>query len=288
MGLNRTYPSRMNRYRFSKDPHAHFLDNKPLLGTSTITGVINKELSWWASGMCASKLGWMNPKRNDEGKYLKGEAKLKDRMNDCLVRAGDTLTKIKMMTVAEYFDLLANAYKAHNEKKESRAQEGTDLHDSAEEWIKGQITGVPILLPDPKLKSFIDWAEKNVKRFLFSEVCCFSEKLWTGGKTDFGYENMEGLNILSDLKSREKAYFSDFAQIGGYGEGIAENGIYDDNGNKLFDPINFDGYAVFPLTEKFTEPVVRLDTMRWRDTFKFCTGLYKSKNDWGKENGEWK
>ena len=238
--------------------------------------------------MAVGTLGWINPKRGENGEYLKDKGKLKDRMNDCIIKAGAKLAEIKTMTNDDYFNLLATAYKAHNERKESRAEEGTSLHDSAEEWIKSQITAIPMLLPDPKLEPFIRWAEKNVKRFLFSEVCCFSEDLWTGGKTDWGYENMGGLKILSDLKSREKVYFSDFVQIGGYGEGIAQNGIYDDSGNKLFEPMVFDGYAVFPLTEKFTEPVIRKDTARWRETFKYAAGLYKSKNEYEKEQGDWK
>lgn len=280
----------MNRYRFSKDPHAHYLDDKPLLGTTSITGVINKELSFWAAGMAVGELGWMNPKRYEDGSYInkKDKEKLQDRMNECLVKAGAKLTEIKMMDIKDYFNLLAVAYKAHDQKKKSRAVEGTDLHDSAEEWIKSQITGIPMLLPDPKLAPFIEWAKTNVKRFLFSEVCCFSEKLWVGGKTDWGYESMEGRNVLSDLKSRPKVYFSDFAQLGGYGLQILENGVFDDEGRLLFKPMEFDDYAIFPLTDKFTEPVIRSDTFRWRRTFEYAAGLYKSKNDYEKAEGDWK
>ena len=47
----------MNRYAFNEQDHIPALDGKPLMGTSTVVGVLSKPLTWWAAGEAVKKLG---------------------------------------------------------------------------------------------------------------------------------------------------------------------------------------------------------------------------------------
>lgn len=275
----------MNRYKFidEKGEHLHTLDDKPLLGTTTILKVISKELTWWASGMAVGEMGWKNPKRNDDGTYIKDKAELVKRKEHCILNARGKLSQIIGMNDKEYFGLLETAYKAHNTKKEARAEEGTDLHKLANEWIIWKMSGKSFIEVNEinhfdKLQPFIQWCEKNVKRFLFSEIHCYSESLWVGGGTDFGYEDWDNKYVLADIKSRDKDYFSDHVQCGGYDIQLKENGGFDKNGNKVFNHhemmSDFNRHAIFTLGDNFKEPVFSIPSKNI-EAFKCALGLYK-------------
>lgn len=268
----------MNRYNFNEEKHIHSLDGKPLIGTTTALGIISKELTWWASGMCAGEMGWLNSKKHDQ--------------NERLVKAGAKLTDIKLMNIGEYLKLLDMAYRAHHELKEKRAGEGTDLHALAEEWIKFKMNGGKESQSDNELfayvapevlSSFITWCENNVKRFLFSEVHCYSERLWVGGKTDFGYEDMNGNYVLADIKSRDKDYFSDHVQMGGY-DLLLRSGGYDKDGNLIWQWTKpFHRHAVFTLGENFKKPVFSESPIKNCEAFECALGLYKIKQMYEKD-----
>lgn len=285
----------MNRYKFTKDPHAHWLDDRPLLGTTTILNVISKELTAWASGMaCAEFGGWKNPKRNDDGSYIdkRDKEKLGERMQQCNLSMFKAYQAILAGDAGDFMQRVNRAYKAHQVFKEKRATEGTDLHDLAEQWIKWKISGAPFVeVNNPnhfdKLQPFIQWCLKNVKRFLFSEIHCYSERLWVGGKTDFGYEDNDGNYVLADIKSRDKDYFSDHVQCGFYDLLLLENDGLDKDGNKLWEMHKdrkfhlgcFDKHAIFTLGEKFTEPVFSKSVDGNRKAAEFALGLYKLKKE---------
>lgn len=257
----------MNRYKFIDEnkEHLHTLDGKPLIGTTTALSIISKELTWWASGMACAEFGWLNPKKN--------------KSEDCEHEAIKGQQKIKAMAESEYIYFLNKAYRAHNDFKEKRAGEGTDLHDLAEQLIKWKMEGLEPLLIDPRLKSFFEWTEKNVKRFLFSEIHCYSERLWVGGKTDFGYEDMEGNYVLADIKSRDKDYFSDHVQCGGYDIQLQTSNGLDKDGNLIWKEETdkwFKHHAIFTLGDKFKEPVFS-DPEDNRNAFECALGLYKLK-----------
>lgn len=222
--------------------------------------------------MAVGSMGWLNPKKHDP--------------NDCLVSAGAVLTDIKLGTIGDYVKRLNKAYRAHHELKEKRAGEGTDLHALAEAWIKwkmedhsDEFLGGAGNYP-PILEPFVSWGLKNVKRFLFSEIHCYSERLWVGGKTDFGYEDMDGNYVLADIKSRDKDYFSDHVQCGGYDIQISENGTMDKNGNCISDQLpRFNKHAIFTLGDNFKEPIFS-DPERNRRAFEAAVTLYKEKMFW--------
>ena len=196
------------------------------------------------------------------------------------------------MTTEQYLDLLDLSYMAHHAKKESRAIEGTDLHALASTYINSIMRGDGLMEADDphefdKLIPFISWCNKNVKRFLFSEIHCFSERLHVGGKTDFGYESNAGEYVLADIKSRDKMYFSDFVQCGAYDLQIQENQGLDKDGNVVWDNVsknsgnalNFNAHAIFGLGENFKEPVISRETEKNRQAFENCVSLYKLKNE---------
>ena len=61
-------------YKFDDKNHLHTLNGKALTGTSSIGNVLAKPLTWWASGLAVSKLGWI--KKTDTRKATKEEVAL--------------------------------------------------------------------------------------------------------------------------------------------------------------------------------------------------------------------
>jgi len=113
---------------------------------------------------------------------------------------------------------------------------------------------------DPKINPFIEWARKNVKKYLWSEVHCYSEKNWIGGISDVGIELNDGRVGIFDFKSAKEAYDSHFFQIAGYDIQISENGGFDAEGNKTFTlpkPLEF--YAVIPFGAENIIPIFNED-----------------------------
>lgn len=255
------------KYTDEKKEHLHTLDGKPLFGTSSVCSVLAKPLTWWASGMAVSVLGWSNKKlKTPEGR---------------IVLAAERLDQIKTLDAEAYLSLLDKAYGAHNEKKETAAEEGTDMHSLLEKYVKECITlneGKP-LDTEPELgKVFIlqDWAVKNVKRFIASEVHTFSPTWWIGGISDCVAELQNGQIAIIDFKSSKEAYDSHFIQIAGYDRQMREKGGYDKDGNKTMKNVKADVYIVFPFGAEIVEPVMRYNTKQLRACFKSALTLYKS------------
>src|SRR3990167_1487991 len=215
-----------DRYKFENGRHIHTLNDQPLCGTSTIVSILDKPgLQWWSSGLACAKFGRLDPKKNSKA--------------DCLKSAEESLARIKGMSLVDYQALLSEAYKAHNERKKEAAGTGVNMHSSLETYIKGCMvkdfngTNIGFFVGHELIKPFMDWSEKNVKRFLFSELYCYSQSLWVGGIADFGYEDMEGNYVLGDFKSSEAAYFGHWLQMGGYDLQITENGGFTESGEKV-------------------------------------------------------
>ena len=256
----------MPKYTFDSERHIHLLDGKPLIGTTTALDVLGKPLTWWASGMCAAEFGWKN------SKLVKSDERL--------MSAKEHLEYIKTMNPGSYLELLDKAYKAHNTKKEKSADEGIDLHSAVEEYIKGEMTGQGVLIPDPRLETFRKWCEVNVKQFLFSEVNCYSERLWCGGIVDFGYISKDGKFILGDVKSSKDAYFSHFVQMGGYDIQLSENGGFTASGDKVFTcPKEIAGHGVFHFGGGF-KPTFSWGVLRNRRSFESALSLYKDRQNY--------
>lgn len=272
----------MNRYKFDENNHVHLLDNKPLIGTSTIAGSVGKgsALTWWASGMAVKELGWTNPKIvTDQSERVKTSTKV--------------LEEIKEFRPEQYLNLLDKAYKAHSKELKRTADKGVDLHAELERYVKSKINGESFNLNldlKDQLIPFIVWCDKNVKKWLFSEVHVYSEELWTGGIIDAGYIDNNDEFVLADFKSGG-AWLSGFLQCGGYARQLTENmGAFDENGKKVFNlndisrsmeilnnPFKYiHSLAIFPFKGGFTEPVIiRGQTHKYMKGFECAVYNYK-------------
>lgn len=269
-----------HEYKFNAAIHAHTYCDKPLLGTSTVVGIISKPLTWWAAGLAVAKLGWINSKTMVAGKYKTTP------LDERLALAGEALHKIRGMDTQEYLNLLDEAYSAHSMKLNSSAKEGTDLHAELERFIKFCINvGIPVPdthdaeMFDSKIKPFIEWTYLNVEKFLWSEIHCYSNELWVGGISDCGVLLKNGKIGIIDFKSSKDSYESQFIQCAGYDIQIQENGGFTDNGYKTFEldkPIEF--YAIVPFGAPQFTIDFRYNVDELKEGFKAAVVLYKLNN----------
>lgn len=259
-------------YQFSEADHCHTFKGKPLLGTSTVVGVIAKPLTWWASGLAVEKFGWINSKKRVNGKYTTIDEKT--RLEAILPH----LEAIKNETPEQFLKRCDEAYKAHSVKLDTSADAGTDLHAELERYVKNTMED-RMATYDDKIVPFITWANENVEKFLWSEIHTFSETLWVGGISDCGVKLKNGQVGIIDFKSSKESYENQFIQCAGYDLQLTENGGYTDTGVKkleLKEPITF--YGIVPFgAEKFTVDF-RFNTEELREGFKSAVTLYKLTN----------
>lgn len=259
------------KYIDEQKQHLHTFDGKPLFGTSTVVGVLAKPLTWWASGLAVAKFGWLNSKEAVKDIRLQKASKRKSEISE--------------MSDEEYLSLLDEAYKAHSVKLDTSAQAGTDMHAMLENYIKKCITEnkrVP-MLPREKderpVQIFAQWAVNNVKRFIWSEANCYSDRLWVGGISDVGAEMIDDTYAIIDFKSSKEAYESQFIQCAGYAIQIEENGILTSDGKVLFKvskPIS--KVIIFPFGSPSPAPVYRYNLNELKQGFESCVTLHKLTN----------
>lgn len=272
---------RIRRYSFEAGAHIHRLDKEPLIGTTTALGIIDKAgLTWWASGMACAEFGWVNPKKHTPEEVVLAAKVGLDRI----------LTKYADMLQNDYkswIKYLDKAYRAHHTEKGRTAELGTNLHFGVEQFIKSRMTDGKIHLTSEQLKilmPFIEWSEKNVKKWVFSEMHCYSERLWCGGIVDLAYIDMQDRFILGDVKSAKDIFFSNVCQLGGYTIQLEENGGYTADGDRVFKlerPI--EGHAIFHFGGGFKEPAISYRVERNKRAFESALSLYKEKMDFDGE-----
>lgn len=257
-------------YKFDSVKHVHSLDEKPLMGCSTVVGIINKPLGWWVAEQTLKPLGWQKYNKKVKGRYQ--IVPDKERLPDIETM----LYGIREMKPKAFLDLLDSCYKNHNKKKDEAAERGTDLHAELERYIKAQMSDDDGLEFDPRITLFIEWSKKNVKKFLWSEVHSYSRELWTGGVADVGWINYEDKIVAGDFKSAKDIYFSYFLQVAGYDTMLSENGGYDAEGNKIFElPGPIEAYCVAPFGQEEFNPITLDYVDDFRAAFKSCVHLYK-------------
>lgn len=266
----------MPNYKFDETIHLHLYNKdgewKPLTGTSSVVNVLAKVLTWWASGLAVGKLGWV--KKVDPRKGTVEEVKANMALRTSTARKA--LTAIKKMTTAGFIELLDEAYKAHSVKLKDSAVAGTDLHAELEAFVKGKMGIMPVRTYDPKIKPFIDWADQNVKKFLWSEAHCYDEGLWVGGICDAGAELMDGTIALIDFKSAKEAYDSHFIQAAGYAYQIDNGGLWDKTGSrnkKLEKPIEH--LVIVPFGAEVIIPQFKNNVADFKQGFANCVQLYR-------------
>lgn len=258
------------RYRFDEEKHVHYLDDKPLVGTSTSLKVMAKDLVWWASGMACEQFGWKNAKSCSYAERLAQAGKIRNLICD--------------MTNEDYLKLCDKAYSAHNTFKNKKRDSGVDLHAEIEEFIKCRMTGQTQMFPEPRIEAFVKWADANVKEFLFSEMHCYSESLWLGGIADFGYIDKYGDYVLGDIKSSKTAYFEQWLQCALYDVQITENGGFTAKGDKVFklkQPFAY--HVICAEGSGIGRPHVNRHVERTKRAGAFAVGLYKESLWWKQE-----
>ena len=267
----------MYKYIDEKGEHLHTLNGKPLVGTSSVAGVLAKPLTWWSAGLAVEKFGWIN-KKDEDGKFRTKE----ERLNNAIFKRDE----IDNISNEEYLNLLDEAYSAHSKKLDSSAKAGTDLHFAIETYVKdcmkngGKPNSLYNGLEHAKIQPFISWSCEKVKRFVWSEVNCYSERLYVGGISDIGFEDAEGRTAVLDIKSSKEAYLSQFWQCIGYAIQLEENGGLDKEGNlvfKLEKPIDY--VVVFPFGMKTPEAQYYYDMENGRKAFESECFLYKLMNN---------
>jgi hypothetical protein len=275
--MNNQTQTQTNRYKFLNDDnqHIHTLDGKPLFGTSTVLNVLSKPLTWWASGLAVGHLGWTpinDPKTRR--KFPK-----EDRLKAVEERFGI----IKNMTNEEFLCCLDEAYAAHSRKLKTSADTGIDMHAELEKYVKSCMDfndGAPregLEHEHYAVQLFAKWSMDNVKEFEVSEGYCYSERLWTGGIVDLIFLDKDDRVCVFDFKSAKAAYDAHFLQDAGYHIAIAENGVYDCDGNLVLrygESIDSAYYGVFPFGMENPEPQFRRDTDRLRKGFEASVVLH--------------
>lgn len=266
-------------FYFDKKEHAYFRHEKPYIGTTTALNVLSKELTWWASGQACAEFGWVPLNKDKDGKIPYGEkARLAAQKKIAQEVCSGRFQEIHKLSDDDYFKLVHAAYRAFDTNKEKAKDTGVDMHSMLEDFIRCRMAGQYPMFIDPVIKPFVEWSDKNVKRFLFTELCTFSDTLYCAGTADFGYEDMDDNLALGDFKSSEKPYFSHWAQCGGYDFQISESGGYTPEGKNIFTlekPFHY--YAIFCARAGLDKPFITYQTDRLKKTFSFIVNLYREK-----------
>ena len=230
---------------------------------------------WWASGMACTTFGWTNKKNGSETERLR--------------TALTTLDIIRTMKDVDYLDMLDTAYSAHDRYKNERAKIGTARHEELEIYVKQCIElneGVPTtqayIGTNPYVLEFKEWSYRNIKRFLWSELYCYSERLWVGGIADVGWVDMEDRIIAADFKSSKEAYWNQFIQIAGYDIQITENGGFNENGERTFEKFDsniegISGYCIIPFGAPTLTPTFKYNVDDYKRGFESALTLHKIK-----------
>jgi hypothetical protein len=226
-------------FHFRESDHAYFLDGKKMTGCTTILNVISKPLLIpWASRMAVEYAG----------KHIK---------------AG------KKYTEEELAQIFEDAKKAHAQKRDKAADEGTATHAIVEEYIKDCIEkhdGKPIndYDSDDPILQFKSWAVENGIRFLESEKKYYSRELFVAGTADFTFEK-DGKRYIGDIKCKDKIWSREpFFQCAGYSIMAEEMG----------EP-KYSGYVVVRLKGGEIEPLWSFDTEGDKKAFLAAVTIYR-------------
>lgn len=264
-------------YKFNKEGHQHLLwsernqEFQQLTGATTILEVLGKTLTWWASGLALEKLGWLNSKTHNEEQRLSHLKPIREEQ----MKLGD----------ADYLSLLDEAYKAHSVRLTETADAGTDLHAELEKYVNwhiafnsGNLENAQVQKWSDRVLQFATWADKNVKRFLWSEGYCYDEMLFMGGISDAGAELKDGSIAIIDFKSSKQAYFNHFVQTAIYDLLIQKHGILNEKGETVLKDVpKVSKYLVIPFGAKEFTVVENNNIKSLQKAALACIELYRAK-----------
>ena len=251
-------------YKFDTTEHLHLLDGKPLTGTSSVGNVLAKNLTWWAAELSAIEC-------------LETGEKIETIREEYLSACNSGDKKKGIDALQKKYPIFKKARFAHFDKKNKTAEEGTDLHEELERFVKNTMQNrLPTPMYDDKIMPFIKWAKDNVKQFMASEAHCFDEELWVGGITDCVAELLDGKLAVIDFKSAKEAYVSHFIQASGYAIQIDRNGLFSEDGehSKKLDK-NIEVLIVVPFGAKEVKPEIKYNIEDYKTGFRHAVGLYR-------------
>jgi hypothetical protein len=115
------------------------------------------------------------------------------------------LYDITIPTTREEFDtLITTAKKAPNQRFKDAGISGTEIHELIEGLIKNAIanggTMTQLTTNVPQVQNFINWANNNKVKFLFSEEPLYSKEWMNCGTVDFICE-IDGKVLIGDIKT---------------------------------------------------------------------------------------
>lgn len=180
------------KYTFDEKNHIHLLDDKPLIGATSVLQVIAKPfLIQWSANMACD--------------YVRDNLK----------------------TIEELEEVLSKAKTAHRLKKEKAGDWGSEIHSAIEEFIKNGKE--PNLKDEQKIvfDKFKKWAKDNKVKFLESEKHVWSKDLWVGGICDLVL-TIDGKKYIGDIKTSSGIYDEAFFQMGAYNLCLEDMGEHKD------------------------------------------------------------
>lgn len=227
-------------FQFDDAKHLYTLDGKPLMGVTSVLGVIAKPaLVPWAAKMVVE--------------YIKNNGLFNDTEETYEV------------TIKQ----LEEAKNAHRAKKEDAAEKGTDLHALAEGYIRLCIQendGKPMEVCPEGIERLRDWAMKNDVTFIASEKKLYSKTWWIAGTCDIVFEK-DGKTFVGDIKTYAKIWDRvPFFQAAGYASMLEEMG----------EVKQISGYCILRLSKDGSfEEKWSFDTAGDTKAFFACVELYK-------------
>lgn len=188
-----THPVSGDVFTYEDKKHAYKLNGVELPGTTTPLKLVN-ELSWDAEGKMTDKsfiiqqwaLGCM-------------EKEIMEEVNKLAPNG------IGILTTPALEKIVKEAKKAPNKKFTGAGISGTEIHAVIEKYIKDAIleNGGYIRLGGvefPQVNNFVEWANKNKVKFLFSEEPLYSKEWMNCGTVDFICE-IDGKILIGDIKT---------------------------------------------------------------------------------------
>lgn len=257
-------------FRFDEEAHAYFLNDKPLMGITTVLGVIAKNnLIQWAANEAVKYMGDLEHRHTNSMKEfvdIWGAPCPPDYMPELTIFRSKDFTKG-----------LEEARYAHRKKKEAAGESGTDLHALAEGYVRLSIQeneSRPMDVCPAGLEQFRDWAKQENVTFLASEKRMYSKAWWVAGTCDLIFEK-EGKKYIGDIKTYAKIWDRvPFFQCAGYANLYEE--MHADEPQTKEDNHNIAGYCVIRISKDNTfETKWSFDTVGDTKAFFACVELYK-------------
>lgn len=227
-------------YKFDEKRHIHTLNDKPLMGITTVLGVIAKPaLIPWAVKMMEQHI-----------------------QNECsLDKDGNYQVSV---------DELTDAKKAYTRTRDKAGDFGTEVHKLIEQSIKeGKFVKSDNEMVNKALENFTGWVAENKVKFLESEKHLYSEKMWTGGIVDIVCE-IDGEIYIADIKTSSGIYPEMMLQMAGYHLMLDEMKDYDVKGYIVVN-LNKKGGIKVQKTYAVDEK---------REAFLSALNLYKTLKNW--------